>query len=88
MPEAVIAQRGPFAVVLEAGRSYAWCACGRSARQPFCDGSHKDTGFTPHIFKAEASGEQWFCGCKRTAGRPFCDGTHNTLPPADPSGAA
>lgn len=69
-------------MAVEAGRNYAWCACGRSARQPFCDGSHKGTGFTPYVFKAEQSGEQWFCGCKHTAGRPFCDGTHNTLPPS------
>jgi CDGSH iron-sulfur domain-containing protein 3 len=80
MAEPIVAQRAPFGVTIEAGRTYAWCACGRSKHQPFCDGSHKDTGFTPVVFKAEESGEKWFCGCKHSAARPFCDGTHSTLP--------
>jgi CDGSH-type Zn-finger protein len=80
VPDPVVVQRGPFAVALETGKSYAWCACGRSGRQPFCDGSHKGTGFTPHIFTAEQAGERWLCGCKRTGGRPFCDGSHDDLP--------
>jgi CDGSH-type Zn-finger protein len=62
-----------------AGRQYWWCACGRSAKQPFCDGSHKDTGFTPIMYEADKSGTVWFCGCKATKSRPLCDGTHQTL---------
>ncbi|TVR95819.1 MAG: CDGSH iron-sulfur domain-containing protein [Rhodospirillales bacterium] len=79
MPESVIAQRAPFAMEVEAGRKYAWCACGRSATQPLCDGSHKDTGFSPVIIKAERSETVYFCGCKRTGSAPFCDGTHKVL---------
>lgn len=75
----VVADRKPRAVQLEKGKEYWWCACGRSKNQPFCDGSHKGTGFTPHGFTAEESGEAWLCMCKRTANRPFCDGTHNKL---------
>ncbi len=79
MSEPVIARKGPFAVELEAGRKYFWCACGRSARQPFCDGSHKGTGIEPLAFTAEKSGRAWLCGCKRTGRPPYCDGTHSKL---------
>ena len=79
MSKPVIAQKGPYPVEVEAGKTYFWCACGRSARQPFCDGSHKGSGFAPIPYKAEASGEVWFCGCKHSADKPFCDGTHETL---------
>lgn len=79
MSEPVIAQKSPYAVEVEEGKAYFWCACGRSKNQPFCDGSHKDTGFQPVRWKAEASGRKFFCGCKRTAGQPFCDGSHNGL---------
>jgi CDGSH-type Zn-finger protein len=77
--EPVIAQKGPYQIALEKGRSYAWCTCGRSAKQPFCDGSHKGTSFTPMRFTAEADGVQNLCGCKATDGKPFCDGSHNML---------
>jgi CDGSH-type Zn-finger protein len=77
--EPVIAQKGPYQIALEKGRSYAWCTCGRSAKQPFCDGSHKGTSFTPMRFTAETDGVQNLCGCKATDGKPFCDGSHNML---------
>ena len=79
MADPVMAQRGPFAAEVEAGKAYFWCACGRSQTQPFCDGSHKGTEFTPVRFDAGESGTVWFCGCKQTASRPTCDGTHNRL---------
>ncbi len=79
MTEPVIAQKGPYAVEVEAGRTYAWCACGRSQNQPFCDGSHKGTGLEPVKFTAEKSGKVWLCGCKRTGKPPYCDGTHSSL---------
>jgi CDGSH-type Zn-finger protein len=72
-----IAQKAPYQVSVEAGKSYWWCACGKSAAQPFCDGSHKGSGFAPLEYKAEADGDAWFCGCKQTAGKPMCDGSHN-----------
>ena len=79
MAEPIPAQKAPYNVTVEAGKRYFWCACGRSNNQPFCDGSHKDTGITPMLFTADKSEELWFCGCKATGGKPFCDGTHNTL---------
>jgi CDGSH-type Zn-finger protein len=75
----VCAQKGPYQVTLEAGKAYFWCACGRSAKQPFCDGAHKGTGLGPHRFVAETSGTFNLCGCKSTDDRPNCDGTHNML---------
>ena len=77
--EPVIAARGPAKVMLEAGKDYWFCACGRSATQPFCNGAHKGTGFTPKKFTAEKSGDAWLCQCKHTNGAPYCDGTHKTL---------
>ncbi|MEO0810887.1 MAG: CDGSH iron-sulfur domain-containing protein [Pseudomonadota bacterium] len=77
--EPVSAQHGPYQVELDAGRTYFWCACGKSKRQPFCDGSHKDTGIEPISFTAEESGTYNLCGCKQTDEHPYCDGSHNVL---------
>ncbi|HNX43378.1 MAG TPA: CDGSH iron-sulfur domain-containing protein [Bacteroidales bacterium] len=77
--EPKIAQKGPFAVDLEEGQTYHWCACGRSQNQPFCDGSHEGTGFTPVVFTPEKGGKAYLCGCKHSKNKPYCDGTHNTL---------
>jgi CDGSH-type Zn-finger protein len=60
-----------------------WMLCGGSSIQPFCDGSHSGTSFTPHVFTAEKSGEAHLCMCKRTGNVPFCDGTHATLDEAE-----
>ena len=79
MSTPTIAQKSPFAVALEAGKTYYWCACGKSANQPFCDGSHKVTSFTPKPFVAEKSETAYLCGCKSTKNAPFCDGTHKSL---------
>jgi CDGSH iron-sulfur domain-containing protein 3 len=79
MPEATIAQKGPYAVDVEAGKTYFWCACGRSANQPFCDGSHRGTGFTPMKYEAADSETVYFCGCKHTQTTCFCDGSHSKL---------
>jgi len=75
----IIAQKSPFPVEVEAGRTYLWCACGRSAKQPFCDGSHKATTIMPIRYTAEKTGKVWFCGCKQSGRKPLCDGTHKTL---------
>ena len=79
MTDAVPAQLEPYGVELEAGKNYAWCACGLSSTQPFCDGSHKVTDLKPVVFKAERTEEVWLCGCKQTKSQPRCDGTHNDL---------
>lgn len=74
-----IAQRLPYTVELEEGRKYAWCACGLSQSQPFCDGSHKGSAFSPIVFTAEKSGTAFLCGCKHSKDGQFCDGTHKGL---------
>jgi CDGSH-type Zn-finger protein len=79
MAEPVIAQKSPYGVDVEAGKTYFWCACGKSANQPFCDGSHQDTEFLPVKFLAEDTKQLFFCGCKHSKGQPLCDGSHNAL---------
>ena len=79
-PDTVIAQKAPYPVEVEAGKSYWWCACGKSARQPFCDGSHKGTGLQPVKFEVPEKKTIWWCQCKHTANPPLCDGSHKKLP--------
>ena len=79
MSERVVASKAPFKVEVEAGGSYWWCRCGRSARQPFCDGAHKGSDITPLKYDATETRAVWFCGCKHTAGEPLCDGSHKKL---------
>ena len=75
----LIAGKAPIQVMVEEGKTYWWCACGKSATQPFCDGSHKGTGFSPVEYTAATHGEAWFCACKRTGARPLCDGSHKRV---------
>ena len=79
MSEATIAQKSPMLKDLEAGKRYFWCACGRSKSQPFCDGSHKGTEFSPVKYETAESEKVFFCCCKQTSNPPFCDGTHKTI---------
>ena len=79
MSDPTIPQKEPYAVELQTGKTYYYCTCGNSASQPFCDGSHKDTEFTPEPFEAEKDGTAYLCGCKATGNRPFCDGTHKDM---------
>jgi CDGSH-type Zn-finger protein len=74
-----IAQDSPIPVEVEEGKSYFWCSCGQSKRQPFCDGSHKGRTFEPVKYTAEASKKVFFCGCKHTSKQPLCDGSHSKL---------
>jgi len=75
-----IAQRHSYKIEVEEGKKYAWCACGLSQSQPFCDGSHKGTGFSPVTYTADASKLVKFCGCKHSKLGPICDHTHRELP--------
>ncbi len=75
----VVARNSPYAVEVEADKTYYWCACGRSRRQPFCDGSHKGTDITPVKYRAGESKKLFFCGCKQSAKPPLCDGTHTKI---------
>ena len=80
MTDPVVAQESPYEVSLKAGQTYAWCSCGLSTKQPFCDGTHKQTGdLKPIVFVAENDETVYLCGCKQTNNGPHCDGTHNTL---------
>jgi CDGSH-type Zn-finger protein len=74
-----IAGREPIGVAVEAGKDYWWCACGKSARQPFCDGSHKGSSFSPLQWKAPETRQVWFCACKQTGTQPLCNGAHKGL---------
>ena len=78
MSEPTIAQKAPYTEELEQG-TYWWCACGKSKTQPFCDGSHKDTGFTPVKLEITETTRVWLCGCKHSGDKPFCDGAHKSL---------
>ena len=75
----IIAQKAPYPTEVEAGKTYFWCACGKSANQPFCDGSHKGSEFAPVKHTAEKNGKLFFCGCKHTSKGCLCDGTHARL---------
>ncbi len=77
-PKPKIAQKEPYGVECEPGQHW-WCACGRSQNQPFCDGSHKGTGFSPVMVEIEEKKTVWLCGCKHTGTQPFCDGTHKNV---------
>ena len=69
----------PVVVELKKGNTYSWCTCGLSAKQPFCDGLHRTTSFTPYVFIAEESKPVYLCMCKRTKAKPYCDGAHKML---------
>ncbi|XP_043260433.1 CDGSH iron-sulfur domain-containing protein 3, mitochondrial [Colletes gigas] len=71
----------PFKFTCEAGKNYSWCLCGKSHKQPFCDGTHKNIHLKiklkPIRFSVKETKSYWLCNCKQTSNRPFCDGTHN-----------
>ncbi len=74
-----VAAKAPIPVEVVAGKSYAWCTCGVSSNQPFCDGSHKGSDFRPQMMKVEESKTLYFCACKQTENPGLCDGSHNKL---------
>ena len=79
MTAPTIAQKAPFPVEVSVGKTYFWCACGQSQKQPFCDGSHKGTEFSPVKYTAETDKKVFFCGCKHSKNAPLCDGSHKAL---------
>lgn len=79
MKNSKVAGKSPIIVNLESGKTYAWCACGRSSNQPWCDGSHKGTGLTPVVFKSDENKKSAMCMCKQTKNSPHCDGSHNNI---------
>ena len=80
MSEAKVASKTPYGVEVEAGKNYSWCACGLSAKQPFCDGSHASTNIRPKLFHATENKKVFFCGCKQTKTPTLCDGSHKNIP--------
>jgi CDGSH-type Zn-finger protein len=74
-----IAQKSPIRVELEAGKTIYWCACGQSANQPYCDGSHKGSTFVSKPYTPAASGTAYLCACKHSKNAPLCDGSHKSL---------
>lgn len=79
MSDPLIARKGPYAVDVEEGRPYLWCACGRARKQPYCDSSHAGTGILPVAYQAAKTETVYFCGCKHSKTPPLCDGSHNDL---------
>ncbi len=75
----IVAGKAPIKVTVEAGKDYYWCSCGKSSKQPLCDGSHKGSGMAPMKYTAEKDGDAWFCACKQSAKSPMCDGSHKKL---------
>ncbi len=78
MEKPIIVAKEPALVTLEPG-FFAWCSCGRSTNQPFCDGSHNGTKFTPVLFKLAEKQDAWLCQCKQSKNPPYCDGAHKSL---------
>ncbi len=78
MNQPQIAAKRPAVLELEPG-TYAWCACGMSKNQPYCDGSHQGSGMAPQTFTLTEKKTVALCQCKHTKNKPFCDGTHGSL---------
>ena len=79
MEDARITQKGPYVICEKPGRK-AWCSCGLSKNQPYCDGEHSGTNFVPEIVQIEKEVKIAWCGCRRTKNPPYCDGSHSSLP--------
>jgi len=79
MNKGKVASKSPFAIEVEANKNYAWCSCGLSENQPFCDGKHKGSEFAPQIIKFDEAKTVYFCGCKQTENPCYCDGSHKEL---------
>lgn len=78
MPDPEIADKKPYIVELDLG-SYAWCSCGKSKNQPYCDGAHAGSDWSPKVFKQNEKKTVALCNCKHTKNPPYCDGSHARL---------
>lgn len=78
MTDAKVVDKKPVVLELEPG-TYYWCACGHSAKHPFCDGAHKGSGIVPRRFELAEAKKVALCACKHTGDQPFCDGAHAKL---------
>ena len=78
MSQAECPQKKPYVVELEPG-TYWWCSCGKSSSQPFCDGSHKGTDFTPVALEITEKKKYGLCGCKQSKTPVMCDGSHKDI---------
>ncbi|OJW54083.1 MAG: glutamate synthase [Alphaproteobacteria bacterium 41-28] len=81
MTQSLCPQKTPYEVNVEEGKTYFWCTCGLSQKQPFCDGAHKGSGLKSQYFTAEVTGKMWLCGCKQSKNPPFCDSSHLKIEP-------
>lgn len=79
MKEAKVAGKSSITIDIKKGEKKAWCSCGLSANQPFCDGSHRGTDFSSLVFTVEEDSKVNLCTCKKTKNPPYCDGSHNKL---------
>ena len=79
MPQPIIAANRPAKVALEKDKKYFFCACGKSQKQPFCDGSHQGGEFTPQAFECSESKDYYLCQCKYSNNKPYCDGSHKNF---------
>ena len=79
MEQPKVADKVPQMVKLETEKTYAWCACGKSESQPWCNGAHEGSRFSPNVFTAEKSKRVALCMCKHTKTPPYCDGAHADL---------
>lgn len=79
MEKGNVAGKEPKMEKLESGKTYAWCTCGKSKNQPWCDGSHQGSSFTPKIFTVDKDTDAAICMCKQTKNPPYCDGSHMNL---------
>jgi len=79
MDQPIIAGKRPQMETLEEGKTYAYCACGKSENQPWCNGTHQGGTMVPKVFKAEETKTAAICMCKQTKNPPYCDGSHRSL---------
>ncbi len=78
MEQPICTQKQPY-VIEESPGTKVWCACGRSKNQPYCDGSHQGSGFTPIRVEITEKKTVAWCGCRQSGNKPFCDGSHRKL---------